>query len=447
MPTKIRRDGEAGTILLPEGMTWDQARKAIDTQQELDNYGEKQISIVEIIDRFPFEAAYALKKAAEELFGTSLHHDKVEHDSIVRAELIGVPVSVTEIVQVPWGPFHLPDIEGELETKFHEENGRVIMAIQARVKHKYRDAIAKLAARTREIGEKESIYRGKAIRVHFRGESGKLDMIPPTFMEISSGHRPIFGERVTHEINKHLLLPIRQADKMRQLKLPAKRGILLSGTYGCGKTLTAYMVAKEAVEAGRTFIYVQDASELMDALRFAASYQPALVFVEDVDRIVFGKRNSKTDALLNTVDGVDTKDVDIISVITTNNIELIHPAFLRHGRVDKIIAIDELDVYAVEALIRHFAGDLLDEKTAIRQLAAKLTDRTAAFVREIVENAKLEALSNNQDGEIHLTTQDLEIAFHNIKEEREHVMMYTTEVQRLQYMVEELQAAGVLGKK
>jgi SpoVK/Ycf46/Vps4 family AAA+-type ATPase len=73
-------------------------------------------------------------------------------------------------------------------------------------------------------------------------------------------------------------------------KVPLKRGVLLEGPYGTGKTLTAFVTAKKCVENGWTFIMLDRVAALKEALTFARMYAPAVVFAEDIDRSVEGER-------------------------------------------------------------------------------------------------------------------------------------------------------------
>jgi hypothetical protein len=428
-------------------MTHDEALTQISADKELQTYGEKEVTIEEVVHRFPFEAAYALSKAARELHGATIGHDiQLPDGSVIRNKLIGVPISATESVQVPWGPFHLPDIEGEFETQQLEENGMIVMKLVARVKRKYQEKVKKLADRTRELAEKESIYRGKAVMVQFRDNKGELDIVPPAFMDLSGDHTVIFSEDVMREIMVNILVPIKHAGLAKKLKIPTKRGVLLHGTYGSGKTLTARWMAKEATSAGRTFIYVKSAAELGDALRFASLYGPAMIFAEDIDRVMFGLRTEEMDTVLNTVDGVDSKNLDILTVLTTNNLNMIHPAFLREGRMDTIISIDRPDVRAAEALVRHFCGSLIDPKENLSRLATQLQNRSPAFIREVVERSKLEKILELDGGDpdtIKLTAQDLEIAFHRHTKERQGVDLAMQDGDMLMHLAEELDRRGM----
>jgi SpoVK/Ycf46/Vps4 family AAA+-type ATPase len=125
------------------------------------------------------------------------------------------------------------------------------------------------------------------------------------------------------------------------------------------------------------------------------------------------------DRVLNTIDGVESKKVDIITVWTTNNIELIHPAFLRPGRTDAIIRIDEPDAAAIEKLVRVFCGDLLDKGESLRRLVSNMHKKSPAFIREVVERSKLRLLSSDlPDDELKLGVLELEVAFHEHQKER-----------------------------
>jgi SpoVK/Ycf46/Vps4 family AAA+-type ATPase len=117
-------------------------------------------------------------------------------------------------------------------------------------------------------------------------------------------------------------------------------GILLAGDPGVGKTLTAYVTAKKAVDHGWTFVYLSHAADLANGIRFALQYAPCVLFVEDLDRIVAGDdRTEEIDDVLNSFDGVDSKDKELITVLTTNHLEKIPGVALRPGRCDTLVVV------------------------------------------------------------------------------------------------------------
>jgi transitional endoplasmic reticulum ATPase len=442
MRTHIKHSDKAKEITLPAGMTIDQAMNALKMDEEIRKKEDRDVEIEETIERYPFEAALALKAAADELHDTTIPFDRaLPNGEVIRAKLVSIPTSLEETIQVPWGPFRLPGIEGYLETNIALEDGALVLEVTGRVKQKYRADVKALVARARKIARGTSIYKGKAIKVRFRNDAFQYDLKPPQFMDLSGDFAAIFSRDIEREIAVNLEVPILHAEEARKLNVPKKRGTLLRGTFGSGKTLTAFMLAKMCEKVGRTFIYVQSAIELPDALLFARAYSPSLVFGEDVDRVTFGPRTAEMDRLFNIVDGVDTKSADIMVVQTTNSIESIHPAFLREGRMDAIIKIDEPDAEAAERLVRLFCGDLLAMDENVFTLARHLAGKTPALIREVVERSKLNLLYSSTHGAkpngagYHLSAKDLELSFHRHMEERRGVQEALDEARQAHEMM------------
>ena len=82
---------------------------------------------------------------------------------------------------------------------------------------------------------------------------------------------------------------------------------------------------------------------LKDALRAAAMYAPAVIFAEDIDKAMEGERSTQMNDILNTLDGIDTKNNPVITILTSNHLENINKAFLRAGRIDSLIQMGPLD--------------------------------------------------------------------------------------------------------
>ena len=103
--------------------------------------------------------------------------------------------------------------------------------------------------------------------------------------------------------------------------------------------------------------------------------------------------------ILNTLDGGDTKDMNVISLFTTNHIELIEPTFLRGKRIGTIISMGSLDAQAAIDFIKaSFAiGDytINDDLTEVGELIAKY-NIVPAFMAEIIEKVKANMILANQ---------------------------------------------------
>jgi ATP-dependent 26S proteasome regulatory subunit len=106
------------------------------------------------------------------------------------------------------------------------------------------------------------------------------------------------------------------------------------------------------------------------------------------------------DALLNTLDGVDTKGKEIITVFTTNHIETINPAILRMGRVDTCVRVDPPDASAAVKLVQKYGRGLINSQTNFNEVGKKLAGRIPAFIREVTERAKIAAIARLKGGNI-----------------------------------------------
>lgn len=117
----------------------------------------------------------------------------------------------------------------------------------------------------------------------------------------------------------------------------------------------------------------------------------SIVFVEDIDQVTRGNRDSAMQEILNTLDGGDTKGSNIISLFTTNHIELIEPTFLRGKRIGSIISLDYLDEKTAEEFIRASFVDsgyeIGDDLTTVTNLV-KESKIVPAFMAEIIEAVK-----------------------------------------------------------
>jgi len=217
--------------------------------------------------------------------------------------------------------------------------------------------------------------------------------------------------------------PIQHTEFCRANHIPLKRGVLLEGGYGTGKTLTAFQTAQLCVNNGWTFVLLDDVRDIHQALEFARMYEPCVIFAEDVDKAAKnGQRTDETNRIFNTIDGIEAKGRDIMTVLTTNLVGDIHPGFIRPGRIDAVITVGPPDDQAIVRLVRRYAQDsqgrpVLDELLNDEQIVAAMAPvkgANAAFIREVVERSKLAAISH-ADGAIVVSESDLATAANTMK--------------------------------
>lgn len=397
-PVGVVRTGKE--IILPSGMSFDEGIKWLKRRRDED---EQEVNINEVIDAYPLDGAHAFTLAMADIYGWVQAVPTPGFFGPQPPMMVGVETDVGVTVQVPWGRFNIPNVEGWVATGINWlEGGVAQFRLVGAVKQKHKAEIARLAERTREFAREKSIYKGKAISIKLPDEGEDFDPVndAPKFID-TRGTNPadlIFPAETRQLVEYALFAPIEHTQQCREHQIPLKRGVLLEGPYGVGKTMTASVTAKKCVENGWTYIYLQDLNQLSQAIRFAKKYQPAVIFAEDIDS-VGTNRNAKLNDVLNTIDGVDTKSMELIVVLTTNHVENVHPALLRPGRLDAVVPVRPPDADAVRRLITLYARGLVDLGDDLDDAARLLAGQIPAVVREVVERAKLAAITHSEPGE------------------------------------------------
>lgn len=407
---------EGSEITLPETPTRMNFEEARDWLTRLETSDQEKISVNEVIEAFPFDGAIAMMRALKQVYGWAT---PVPPQSFWEAPptMMSVDISPTERTQIIWGRFQIPGIDGTLVTGVNMKAGRPVFTIQGSVRKKHVEAIAEIAELTREIVAKDSIYRGKPVKLSV-DDDGDLNLDEaPTFVDVSQANRDelIFTDELTEDINTNLFTPITHSDICRQSKIPLKRGILMEGPYGTGKTLCAYVTAQIAEESGWTFIMIDRVTALKAALNFGVLYQPCVIFCEDIDRETTGERTPELDDLLNVIDGIASKTNEVMVVLTSNDAAKINRAMMRPGRLDAVLSIQPPDAIAAEKLMRLYARGLITEDQPLLKASKELQGQIPAVIRECVERAKLFAISRRKGDPIELNDDDLMRAARGMK--------------------------------
>jgi hypothetical protein len=165
-------------------------------------------------------------------------------------------------------------------------------------------------------------------------------------------------------------------------------------------TLTATVTALKGVKSGFTFLYLESVLDLEKGLQLASQYAPAIVFAEDIDRVLEGDRSLDMDTLLNIMDGCDTKGGEVVTVFTTNHVENINPALLRMGRLDSLVEVKPPDATSAIKLVRLYGRDLFAQNADFTEVGKVLAGRIPAFIREVTERAKIAAIFRLKGGNI-----------------------------------------------
>ena len=341
---------------------------------------------------FQNEGAYAISLAVDKVLGKFDMSPAGASDD--PPTLINITLPDGRDVKAPWGQIALPGFDNECYIELDYDWNRAILTVEARIRKRFESDVKRIIDETKNILKNESIYLSQAIEVEYDGNN---QIEEPSFMDLSSidGDKILFSKEIMDGLVP-ILSRIKETDKCKEQGLDIKLGVLMEGPYGTGKTLTAFWLGKIAREYGWTFMYVKNCKNSAKALKIAENYarngNGVIIFTEDIDQIVRGKRDQNIQDIVNTLDGGDTKNLPIISIFTTNHIEVIEPTFLRGKRIGSLINFGVLDMDTSKQFIDKLVVDAnnksLMEKGDHSEAYQALCGIVPAFASEVIDKAK-----------------------------------------------------------
>jgi hypothetical protein len=206
----------------------------------------------------------------------------------------------------------------------------------------------------------------------------------------------VLPDGVLESIEQHIIGVAEWSRELLSAGQHLKRGLLLHGPPGTGKThtvryLTARLTSSTVILlTGRSIQFIDAAAAL------ARRLQPSMMVLEDVDLVATDRDytpdgNPLLFSLLDAMDGIGA-DADVTFVLTTNRADILETALAdRPGRVDLAIEIPRPDASCRERLLHLYARDLaLDADLEL--VVAGTEGVTASFVKEMIRRTVLASL-------------------------------------------------------
>jgi hypothetical protein len=206
----------------------------------------------------------------------------------------------------------------------------------------------------------------------------------------------ILPPAVLDGIERHVLGIARHADVLLASGQHLKRGVLLHGAPGTGKTHTIRYLLGKLPDTTVVIISGNALRWIAQACSVARTLQPSVVVIEDVDLIAEERgphmgQHPLLFQLLNEMDGLGS-DVDVTFLLTTNRADMLEEALAaRPGRVDHAAELPVPDADARRRLIELYRGSLVLDLADPEIVVARSEGVTASFLKELLRRAALVA--------------------------------------------------------
>lgn len=249
----------------------------------------------------------------------------------------------------------------------------------------------------------------------------KVEKVPDSTYDMIGGL-----DQQIKEIKEVIELPIKHPELFEALGVAQPKGVLLYGPPGTGKTLLARAVAHHT---DCTFIrvsgselvqkYIGEGSRMVRELFvMAREHAPSIIFMDEVDSIGSTRMDSGGGGgdsevqrtmleLLNQLDGFEATN-KIKVLMATNRIDILDPALLRPGRIDRKIEFPHPnEASRFDILKIHSRRMNLTRGIDLRKIANMMQGSSGAELKACCTEAGMFALRERR---VHVTQEDFEMA-------------------------------------
>jgi len=215
-------------------------------------------------------------------------------------------------------------------------------------------------------------------------------------------------EDTKERLRETIQWPLEYPQVFEQMDMQAAKGVLMYGPPGTGKTLLAKAIANESQSnfisiKGPELLnkYVGESEKgVREVFEKARSNAPTVVFFDEIDSIAGERGQNAGDSgvgervvsqLLTELDGLEELE-DVVVIATTNRPDLIDPALLRPGRLDRHIHVPVPDEDARRKILEvHTRGKPLADDVDLDALAARTEGYVGADIEAVTREASMAA--------------------------------------------------------
>ncbi|KAI3911849.1 hypothetical protein MKW92_047628 [Papaver armeniacum] len=222
-------------------------------------------------------------------------------------------------------------------------------------------------------------------------------------------------EKQIQELREAILFPLTHAERFKKIGIQPPKGVLLYGPPGTGKTSLARACAAETDAAfvrlaGPQLVESrlgEGAKIVRDGFKFAKENAPCIIFIDEIDAIGTKRSNSEANGnkeiertmveLLHQLDGFNTDD-QIKVIAATSRVDVLDPALIRSGRLDRKIEFPHPNEAArVEILKIHSCKMTLDASVNLEEVARSADDFNGAQLMAVCMEAGMRAFARDAE--------------------------------------------------
>lgn len=227
-------------------------------------------------------------------------------------------------------------------------------------------------------------------------------------------------DKQIEELREAVVLPITHAEKFTSIGIEPPKGLLMHGPPGTGKTMLARACASQSDSsflklAGPQLVqmFIGDGAKIVrDAFALAKEKAPTIIFIDELDAIGTKRFDSGKNGdrevqrtmleLLNQLDGFSS-DTRIKVIAATNRPDILDPALLRSGRLDRKIEFPMPNEEARQQVLQIHSRKMNCSRKDInfKELARSTEDFNCAQVKAVCVEAGMCALRRNSKIVVH----------------------------------------------